>query len=237
MQDAKFAISLPRILRAKEETFLQNIFSKAGSLGIAEFLCPSMDTLGFCLANGIRPSQITADASLYHWNTDSMALLADAVQKLCLPLELNSQELRTLCRAAVQKGCNTQNFEAVVYGRAPLMVTANCIKLTEGRCDHDRSKLTQLTDRKNVTFPVYTNCTNCYNIIYNSLPGSLLDALWMLWQDGIRHFRLDFTTESGAETETVLQTFCKTDASHKQQGAAGKLPFATTGGHFRRGVE
>ena len=112
-------------------------------------------------------------------------------------------------------------LEAPVYGRTPFMVSANCIKLSFGRCDKNRKRYTELTDRMGNIFPVYTNCDHCYNIIYNCLPTSYHENLWMLLQDGIRSFRIEFTTEDGDVAAEVLKTFHDILAS-ELQGKNGK---------------
>lgn len=112
-------------------------------------------------------------------------------------------------------------LEAPVYGRTPFMVSANCIKLSSGRCDKNRKRYTELTDRMGNIFPVYTNCDHCYNIIYNCLPTSYHENLWMLLQDGIRSFRIEFTTEDGDAAAEVLKTFHDILAS-ELQGKNGK---------------
>lgn len=107
-------------------------------------------------------------------------------------------------------------LEASVYGRTPFMVSANCIKLSSGQCDKNRKRYTELTDRMGNIFPVYTNCDHCYNIIYNCLPTSYHESLWMLLQDGIRSFRIEFTTEDGDAAGEVLKTFQDILASELQ---------------------
>ena len=97
------------------------------------------------------------------------------------------------------------------------MVSANCIKLSAGRCDKNRSRYAELTDRMGNVFPVYTNCGHCYNIIYNCLPSSYHENLWMLLQDGIRAFRVEFTTEDGNTVREVLKTFQGILASELQE--------------------
>ena len=96
------------------------------------------------------------------------------------------------------------------------MVSANCIKLSSGQCDKNRKRYTELTDRMGNIFPVYTNCDHCYNIIYNCLPTSYHENLWMLLQDGIRAFRIEFTTEDGDAAGEVLKTFHDILASELQ---------------------
>ena len=119
-------------------------------------------------------------------------------------------------------------------------------KGTDPEQNMDAIRIQPLTDRKNITFPVYTNCAHCYNIMYNSVPLSLHRVLWMLKEDGITHFRMDFTTENDAEVTALIQVFRDllqvADSRRKSEDKSSEpeirqLFRETTSGHFQRGVE
>ncbi|MGN0361401.1 MAG: U32 family peptidase [Bilifractor sp.] len=142
------------------------------------------------------------------------------------PLELNEQELRHR---------NNSNSECIVYGRAPMMLSAHCIKKTMDHCSHTDARLV-LKDRKSAAFPAECHCTFCYNIIYNSLPTSLLrehiaghpGTPSVLDHLQFRSYRLQFTDESGDLAGDIVRAFLH----HRD------IPeLKTTRGHFRRGVE
>ncbi len=220
------------------------------------------------------------------------------MDRVSIPLELDSREIRSLSRSLLRgreqddrkadgcilgagrggekddrraDGCTlgagrsgeqlicahdpADKLEAPVYGRVPFMVSANCIKLSSGRCDKNRKLYTELTDRMGNVFPVYTNCSHCYNIIYNYLPTSCYDHLWMLLEDKIRAFRIEFTTEEGKAAGQIRQTFRDFLASElkDESGKPGRRAQArkqrqrkdfreitkteTTQGRFAQGVE
>lgn len=136
-----------------------------------------------------------------------------------LPLELNRRELAALCRDGLQK---TREF--VVYGRAPMMVSAQCIRKTMKSCDK-KGCVMQLRDRKGMRLPVKNNCCFCYNTILNAQPTVLYDLEKELSELEPVFRRYEFTTESGREVKEILN---------------GKRIFQSnefTRGHFRRGVE
>jgi len=90
-----------------------------------------------------------------------------------------------------------------------------------------------LTDRYRKEFPVYTNCSCCYNVIYNSVPLSL----HKLFEEkkilgNLDACRIDFTTESGREADEVISYFIGLEDNYME-------PFYTeyTTGHLKRGVE
>ena len=122
----------------------------------------------------------------------------------------------------------------VVYGRFPMIVTANCIGKTSGDCSKGRSVQTSkqpisLVDRYGKEFPVALNCRHCYNVIYNSVPLSL----HRLVEKENGKYRLDFTIEDGKETKRITEFFCR---CYMQMGEEPPYLEYTTG-HSKRGVD
>lgn len=230
-----WGIRCPIIVRSGEEGFLRRLEELVGRKKPGVIYCGTMD--GFAWAKSISyRGEIAGEASLYAWNSEAVSCWKREVSRISIPLELDSREIRELCRALEETGF----LEAPVYGRVPFMITANCLKLSSGKCDRNRKQYTELKDRKGNVFPVYTNCSHCYNIIYNCLPTSYHDGIGMLWEDGIRAFRVEFTVESGREAKAVLQTFrglLASELTGQKGGQEKTFPVRTTKGHFGRGVE
>ena len=120
------------------------------------------------------------------------------------------------------------------------MLTANCVKKNCFGCDKKTTPLF-LTDQKGYIFPVINDCANCTNIIYNSVPLSLLsDAkdVRRLQTGGVEFL---FTTESTEEMKKVLHAALKAFSSEYDatESIAETMDMAehTTKGHFRRGVK
>ena len=215
-----WGIKCPVILRKKDEKFLQKLQRLIEEKRPEIIYCATIDM--FAWVKGIScGGKIAGEASLYAWNEKAVSFWEERLDLVSLPLELSSGEIRELCAAVEDKKERPGRLEAPVYGRAPFMVSANCIKLSANNCDKNRKKYAELTDRMGNRFPVYTNCAHCYNIIYNYLPTSCYEDLWMLLADGIRNFRMEFTTESGAEAVHIMQTFDKLLASELTEGSIG----------------
>lgn len=228
-------IALPPILRSRDDAFLSSlwkIYTGHADLFYG-FLVRSMDGLGFlwkklregvCDGDGeaITPPAIYTDAGLYVWNRESLRGLG-RINGFCMPYELKASEQRRLL-AGTDLPC-----EKVVYGRIPLMISANCLVNTTKGCRKGRGEdVSVLIDRYKKRFPVLRDCVHCMNIVYNSLPLSLHTEL-SKWADAV-DFRLDFTVESGQETGQVLRYF--------MSGARGEAPFGEyTTGHEKRGAE
>ena len=133
------------------------------------------------------------------------------------PLELNAKELRDIL---------AEDGIQIIYGRYPMMVTANCLHKTLGQCKKTSGQWT-LTDRYQKKIPVKNYCRDCYNILYNSQPLYLFDQMEALGKLGAGAYRILFTTESEREVYTVLRCWMEGEKPEKD----------FTRGHFKRGVE
>ena len=210
-------ISMPYILRESDEACPKELYSLCGpAKPFSGYLIRSADGLGF-LESREKNGLWHLDASVYTWNRTTAAQLGEEVDSFCLPYELRSAEQKQLADSGLP-------FEKIVYGRIPMMITANCILRTSDRCSPESSARTVLIDRYGKRFPVVRCCTRCTNIIYNSVPLSLHREL-LKWVGKVR-LRLDFTLENTEETMAELDVFL-----------LGKAPeYEYTTGHEKRGV-
>ena len=98
-----------------------------------------------------------------------------------------------------------------------------------------------MEDRYGKSFPVYSDCLCCYNVIYNSVPLSLHRQFpWKIPSDG--DYRLDFTLEQEEETRKIIRFFHHLATCSEKEGAGATDKQAPvfeeyTTGHFKRGVE
>ncbi len=211
-------ITLPYILREPDQPWLETMYALCGAGTLfSGFLIRSADGFGF-LRNRAKNGLWHLDASVYTWNRAAAEELGEDIDSFCLPYELKAAEQRHLTNSGFP-------FEKPVYGRIPMMITANCILRTAGQCRPGSGDSTILIDRFGKRFPVVRDCTRCTNIVYNSVPLSLHREI-SKWRDRVR-LRLDFTVEDFRETGAVLDTFF-----------LGKQPQYEeyTTGHEKRGV-
>lgn len=136
---------------------------------------------------------IISDFGLYAWNMRSSEELEEYVSGCTLPLELSNAECRDLIK------CSGIYCERVVYGRAPLMISANCVRKTLKSCTK-KSGFETIIDRKGISFPVYADCYHCMNVIYNSVPLVLKDT-----NDVCK--RIEFTSEGRDECRELIEIF------------------------------
>ncbi|MCL2254717.1 MAG: U32 family peptidase [Lachnospiraceae bacterium] len=174
------------------------------------------------------PKPIVLDSSLYLWNHEARQFFYDDKRsEFYLPQELTLHELRDILDEPNEAGL-------LIYGRTPLMYSANCVNLSRGNCRKDRqeSGFVTLCDRYNKHFFVYHDCRQCYNIIYNSVPLSLHDVIKSGKLSEISKYRLDFTNETEAEMKLIINYF-----DGLISGNETCLPYQDyTTGHIKRKV-
>lgn len=165
------------------------------------------------------------DASLYSWNFRAVQMMREAgADRITVPTELNARELR-------ERGIEGQ--ELLVYGRLPMMVSAQCVQKTVQGCSHKPGKL-HLKDRMGKEMPVKNRCRFCYSTIYNASPLSLLGQERRIGELNPASCRLHFTDETPREVEKLLEAFI--DSLY--YGRTVDFPLAEfTRGHMKRGVE
>ncbi len=243
-KNCELVISLPYIIRSKDYSLIEkhmlSVLEQMPGL-FSGVQVRSMEAMGMLKSKNYE-GKIYADTGFYAWNVRtvqewSKTSFHDEKQKagevciegFCMPLELRGGEQRALLASPVP-------WEKIVYGRIPMMITANCVANTTAGCKKQSGEhLAQLVDRYHKTFPVELNCTHCMNIIYNSAPLSLHGEI-SKWREQTG-MRLDFTVENRQETAEVIRYF-----GELLSGAAGtkakQPPYAEyTTGHEKRGVE
>ena len=171
------------------------------------------------------------DASVYGWNSRSAEVLASmGTSLLTMPWELTSREMEPVLGACRGLGMAS---ELIIYGNAPMMVSAQCITNTVKGCTHKRGTL-MMKDRTGALLPVKNHCSFCYNTIYNPAPLSLLGSEKLVGRLMPDRLRLQFTVEGTEQTEKVLDAFIGSFV----YGRDVEAPFRDfTRGHFKRGVE
>lgn len=216
-------VALPYCMRLKDIPVMDKLIAIIKKEGYNGCLVRNMEEYAYLKAIGYE-GELIGDASLYVWNTYSKAFWKDRLDTITCPYELNKKEYASLF--------DDIPYEKVVYGRLPMMVTANCVRKTMGKCaGGNTAEYAVLTDRYQKKFPVKNNCLYCYNIVYNSVPLSLHKELEKGTKYPIK--RLVFTVETAEETKKILEYYRLLD-----EGMAEQLPFDEfTTGHEKRGVE
>ena len=223
-------LALPHIFRDHALRFFKDSLALLADAGFDGVLVRALEEIQWLEDNRIALPFIT-DASVYAWNSGTLEELASRNPvAVTMPWELNSREMGPVVQACCQAHIPG---ELVVYGHAPMMVSAQCITRTVKSCTHDRGLL-MLKDRTGAMLPVKNHCRFCYNTIYNPSPVSLLGNEDLIRRMGLARIRLQFTVEDAQQTEKVLEAF----SASFMGGKTIEPPFKDfIRGHFKRRVE
>ena len=215
----------PFIFRQQTSLFYEKIMPELKKLSLDGIMVRSLDEIAFIKEWGNENWQMVSDSNLYTYSNEAseyfyrLGMMQDTI-----PVELNRKEI--LRR-------ENSRSEMIIYGRLPLMITAQCIHKNTLGCMH-QPKVLNLKDRYSVHFPVKNFCPECYNVIYNSLPVCLFKEDVTVKKIAPAAVRLSFTTETEEEAEQILTIY---GDIYKNGGILGQLPMECTNGHFKRGVE
>lgn len=223
--DKKAFYVFPFIFRQQTSLFYEKIMPELKKLPLDGIMVRSLDEIAFIKEWGNENWQMVSDSNLYTYSNEAaeyfyrLGMIQDTI-----PVELNRKEI--LRR-------ENSRSEMIIYGRLPLMITAQCIHKNTLGCMHQH-KVLNLKDRYSVHFPVKNFCSECYNVIYNSLPVCLFKEDVTVKKIAPAAVRLSFTTETEEETEQILTIY---GDIYKNGGILGQMPMECTNGHFKRGVE
>lgn len=215
----------PFIFRQQTSLFYEKIMPELKKLPLDGIMVRSLDEIAFIKEWGNENWQMVSDSNLYTYSNEAseyfyrLGMMQDTI-----PVELNRKEI--LRR-------ENSRSEMIIYGRLPLMITTQCIHKNTLGCMH-QPKVLNLKDRYSVHFPVKNFCSECYNVIYNSLPVCLFKEDVTVKKIAPAAVRLSFTTETEEEAEQILTIY---GDIYKNGGILGQLPMECTNGHFKRGVE
>ena len=171
--------------------------------------------------------EIVLDQSIYTYNKEAVLMYKEWMNtkyRHTFPLELNGEEWETL---------SLENGEMIVYGRIPLMVSAQCVTNHTKGCLGNPGYLT-MKDRYQKNFYVRRHCRHCYNTIWNGVPLSLQGLKKELEDLKPASLRLHFTIEKEAEMRQIIRTFYEEwNGLMISKSMRGEF----TRGHYKRGIE
>ncbi len=217
----------PFVVRNRNEGFLEMICRAVLDGLISGVLIRNLESYAF-FEHKLASRQMVLDAGLYLWNRESIRFWTGRVAEYYLPVECNAGEWKSL---SIYDGGRYPVQSVQVYGRLPMMISANCIKKTSGVCEKD-SGIVMMEDRYGTLFPVYHDCMSCYNVIYNSVPLSL-HGMFQGKKRNMQNYRIDFTTENSKETSAVIRYFKGLAEGRSMEPVYSQY----TTGHYKRGVE
>jgi len=213
-----FYLRMPYVLRNTAEDYKSQINRILNRYNIKGILVCNYEELA--LINEINYSgEIIADIHLYSLNSEAYAaLIENGVTNTVVPIELNKKEL-------IKRGITGEILN--VYGRIPLMVSAQCVRKNLSRCTHE-AEFFFINDRKNVSIPFFCNCHECLNIQYNNVPLYIEKDNDVIGSINPQMLKFNFTNESEEEINKIINKYV----------SGVELPFSSyTKAHLNRGVE
>ena len=175
--------------------------------------------------------KIILDHNLYVFNQYGKEFWRkNGAYEFTAPSELNGRELEEL---------GLSGAELIVYGHLPVMLSAQCVRKTSGKCT-GKSGYELLTDRYGSQYPVQCDCVSCGNVIYSALPVCLAEETEAVKALAPRRMRIQFSIESGGRTREILWqvtgAFAQAYETDCEPSTPDHFPFPCTLGHFRRGI-
>lgn len=214
----KAYLALPVIFRKSTGDYFETISEQLKKIDFEGFLVRNYEEF-FWVKTRFAGKKIVIDHNMYTYNDMAKSMFFEnGADADTVPLELNQKEISRR---------DNRGSQMIIYGYYPLMVSAQCVHKNSDKCDRI-PQITSLKDRYNKTFPVWNNCSECYNIIYNSCPTVLFNNMQKIKNAGINALRLDFTFEKPDEIDKVMAAFESNSADSIKE---------YTNGHFKRGVE
>ncbi len=186
-------------------------------------------------------------ASLYQWNSNTRQELMrlhdfDGQIHWEIPLEVSGNELKDSINDSVLP------LECLVYGRFPLMKSAQCIKKTLGRCNH-KEEILYIEDPKKRRLPVSTHChpgwvdhdlavspktrQACYNLIWTDQPRNLIGEDYEEFSGQTSRYRFDLFGLTSTEIEAAVTNFKSWAKNDFKQDFSKKVPEE----HWSFGIE
>ena len=212
------AAVLPRIVHDKELDKLSARLRRVRESGVRHALAGNLGLLIPLRELGMK---IHGDFGLNLFNSPAVNSLRDMeLASATLSFEMTLPQIRDVSKAVP--------CEILAYGRAPLMVTENCLfRGKDDRCACHLGPM-KLVDKTGAEFPIIRDADSCRSILLNGKKLSLLDRQADLARLGLWAVRLSFTTENPREVDQVLAQFREPTPFD---------PGSCTRGLYLRGVE
>ena len=228
----KIYISLPYVVRDNgmadsPDKIEEDIAKCIKSYDIMGVYISNLESVGILKRAGFD-GDIIGDIHMYAYNRRAKRVFESLNIKTTVPVELSFTQLKK--RAVFGE-------DLIVYGRIPMMISANCIYSLKNGCKrlygagHDL----YITDRKGQRPYVHTFCDECTSVIYNSVKTCITDEADLFAAIRPSSLRFVFTDETAEETKHILDSYYETRTRH---GATQHVLIDNyTKGHLNRGAD
>ncbi|MBQ9112349.1 MAG: U32 family peptidase [Clostridia bacterium] len=189
-------VALPPIIFDSERPTVERLLAEAKQKGAEHVLVGNLGHIALARDSGLV---LHGDLRLNVCNNATAASAENmGLEDVILSPELTLAQLRDVGGKSL----------AVVYGRAPLMVTEKCVSREIADCKTCESGKVVLTDRKGIRFPVLKVFSH-RSLIVNSVPLYMVDKQDVLDKNGITMQYFIFTVETADEAARVITAYKK----------------------------
>ena len=189
-------VMLPEVIFDSQREQVRKMLADAKKKGAAGALIGNIGHIRLAKEAGLP---LFGDMRLNATNNSSVSCLEElGFEEIILSPELSLAQIRDI-------GGRTS---AVVYGRAPLMLTEKCVGKELGGCERCQEGKQSLTDRKGVSFPVRKRYGH-RSVIFNSAPFYMADKEAELSRYGITQKHFIFSVESKKQIEEIIEAYSK----------------------------
>ncbi|MFV0313784.1 MAG: DUF3656 domain-containing protein [Anaerotignum sp.] len=232
--------ALPKISRQWRKDTDDAMIERLKKSDIDGFLVRSAGQFAMVKDSG---KKTTIDYTLNVMNEEGVAFWRQqGADTVCLSVEANLKEINAM---------GNEDCEMVVYGYFPLMKTQQCPigNYVGGKQGHfycserNNTELYFLRDRKEMKFPLMTNCESCVCTILNSKPLFTLKFYDEILESVTGSVRLDFTKEGAGRAAKITKAYVEMTQDPKKVSMETRNLLdemrerGNTKGHFFRGVE
>jgi putative protease len=231
-REKKCYLLLPHILRAKAYDEFVSYKEYLDVDTIDGYVLKNFEELALVRKVFNTTKELRLDYNMYVMNEEAISFYEEqGITQYTASVELSALELKEL---------PMKQFDLVVYGNLPLMVTAQCLLKNTSSCYLERTNHSteqaqplMLKDRMQMKLPLRTNCKYCYNTIYSSQCMNLFQHWDEILAMKVRGIRLDFTFEDYDTVSQVLTEVEQIFVYHNDVTTENQNNFK---GHFKRGI-
>ncbi len=231
-KNKKCFLMLPHILRSKAYDDLVSYKEYLDVDTIDGYVLKNFEELALVRKGLNTTKELRLDYNMYVMNEEAIGFYEEqGITHYTSSVELNSSELKEL---------PMNQYDLVVYGNLPLMVSAQCLLKNTSSCQLERkgkiseqSQPLMLKDRMQMKLPLRINCKYCYNTIYSSQCMNLFQHWAEILAMNVGGIRLDFTFEDHNTVSQVLTEVEQIFIYHNDVTTENQSNFK---GHFKRGI-
>lgn len=223
-------LSMPQIVRKKDIGLCKKIIGQAKDWAGVYVHTIGQAQLLYEMEGNVP---IYASASFYQWNHWALSASAALFQMAGaqLPVELSAKECKDLLTGWKTLKQEKMTMGCCVYGRIPVMRSAQCIKKTRGICNHQQEILF-LENQNKKRLPVVSHCEFCYNTIWTDRPRNLIGQENGTWIGNMDTVSFHFFMDEEKTVEKIIK-----DYMQWERNGFGTVGNQIPDGYWKYGIE